>query len=143
MQPNKTRCLQLDQLLVEPLVSFHVFLKFSREILNKLIHAVEINTRDPSISVRITASWALANICDSIRHCIDTFALEGSTDYTAVSELVALLTDYTEMTTHNTKMNHLIVSTYCSIAIYVYMSWHVVLASCTVYTTAFGLAFIT
>ncbi|XP_062097536.1 uncharacterized protein LOC133803489 isoform X2 [Humulus lupulus] len=49
MQPKKTRCLQLDQLLVEPLVSFHVFLKFSREILNKLIHAVEINTRDPSM----------------------------------------------------------------------------------------------
>ncbi|KAF4346859.1 uncharacterized protein LOC115698603 isoform X1 [Cannabis sativa] len=65
----------------------------SAEILNKLIHAVEINTRDPSISVRITASWALANICDSIRHCIDTLALEGSTDYTAVSESVALLTD--------------------------------------------------
>ncbi|XP_062105137.1 uncharacterized protein LOC133816845 isoform X2 [Humulus lupulus] len=65
----------------------------SAEILNKLIHAVEINTRHPSISVRITASWALANICDSIRHCIDTLALEGSTDYTAVSESVTLLTD--------------------------------------------------
>ncbi|PON93044.1 Coatomer beta subunit [Trema orientale] len=64
----------------------------SAEILDKLIHAVEINTHDPSVSVRITASWALANLCDSIRHAIDTFALEGSTDHNAVSESLALLT---------------------------------------------------
>uniref|UniRef100_A0A2N9IEJ3 Integrase catalytic domain-containing protein n=1 Tax=Fagus sylvatica TaxID=28930 RepID=A0A2N9IEJ3_FAGSY len=45
----------------------------SAEILAKFTHAVEINTRDPLVSVRITASWALANICDSIRHCVDDF----------------------------------------------------------------------
>ncbi|MCH84296.1 HEAT repeat-containing protein, partial [Trifolium medium] len=43
---------------------------FSAEVLDKFIHAVEINTRDALISVRITASWALANICDAIRHCV-------------------------------------------------------------------------
>ncbi|KAF7828083.1 HEAT repeat-containing protein 6 isoform X1 [Senna tora] len=42
----------------------------SAEILDKFIHAVETNTHDPLVSVRITASWALANICDAIRHCV-------------------------------------------------------------------------
>ncbi|KAJ1406091.1 hypothetical protein SESBI_25350 [Sesbania bispinosa] len=42
----------------------------SAEVLDKFIHAVEINTQDLLISVRITASWALANICDAIRHCV-------------------------------------------------------------------------
>ncbi|MED6221634.1 hypothetical protein PIB30_056687 [Stylosanthes scabra] len=40
----------------------------SAEVLDRFIHAVEINTRHTLISVRITASWALANICDAIRH---------------------------------------------------------------------------
>ncbi|KAK7342809.1 hypothetical protein VNO80_25765 [Phaseolus coccineus] len=40
----------------------------SAEVLEKFVHAVEINTRDALISVRITASWALANICDAICH---------------------------------------------------------------------------
>ncbi|CAJ1978456.1 unnamed protein product [Sphenostylis stenocarpa] len=40
----------------------------SAEVLDKFIHAVEINTHDTLISVRITASWALANICDAICH---------------------------------------------------------------------------
>ncbi|XP_073224565.1 uncharacterized protein [Cicer arietinum] len=44
----------------------------SAEVLDKFIHAIEINTRDALISVRITASWALANICDAIRHCVKT-----------------------------------------------------------------------
>ena len=39
--------------------------------------------------VRITASWALANICDSIRHYIDTFALEGSTGALHVTEIIS------------------------------------------------------
>ncbi|KAI8001690.1 HEAT repeat-containing protein 6 [Camellia lanceoleosa] len=41
----------------------------SVEILGKFIHAADINTRDPLVLVRITASWALANICDSLYHC--------------------------------------------------------------------------
>ncbi|XP_048445342.1 uncharacterized protein LOC103950747 isoform X2 [Pyrus x bretschneideri] len=65
----------------------------SAEILDKFVHAVEINTRDPLISVRITASWALANICDSIRHCIDDFALKQSGGYPEISKLFTLLTE--------------------------------------------------
>lgn len=64
---------------------------FSAEILHKFIKAVESNTRDSLVSVlymhknylfpcfscwlksnylqvRITASWALANICESLHH---------------------------------------------------------------------------
>ncbi|KAK9122449.1 hypothetical protein Syun_020066 [Stephania yunnanensis] len=41
------------------------------EILDKFIRAVEINTRHPQASVRITACWALANTCDLIRHRAD------------------------------------------------------------------------
>ncbi|KAL6349295.1 hypothetical protein AAG906_033951 [Vitis piasezkii] len=48
----------------------------SAETLQKFIHAVESNTRDPLVLVRITASWALANICDSLRHCISDFSSE-------------------------------------------------------------------
>ncbi|XP_068305423.1 uncharacterized protein [Pyrus communis] len=65
----------------------------SAEILDKFVHAVEINTRDPLISVRITASWALANICDSIRHCIDDFGLKQSGGYPEISKLFTLLTE--------------------------------------------------
>lgn len=46
----------------------HAFQKSSTEILDDFIHAAEINTHDQLVSVRITASWALANICDSLRH---------------------------------------------------------------------------
>ncbi|RVX09100.1 hypothetical protein CK203_013728 [Vitis vinifera] len=49
---------------------------YSAETLQKFIHAVESNTRDPLVLVRITASWALANICDSLRHCISDFSSE-------------------------------------------------------------------
>ncbi|XP_057430059.1 uncharacterized protein LOC130723121 isoform X2 [Lotus japonicus] len=42
----------------------------SAEVLDKFINAVEINTRDALSSVRITASWALANICDAICHFV-------------------------------------------------------------------------
>ncbi|KAK9145952.1 hypothetical protein Sjap_005855 [Stephania japonica] len=38
------------------------------DILDKFIRAVEINTRHPQASVRITACWALANTCDLLRH---------------------------------------------------------------------------
>lgn len=48
----------------------------SAETLQKFIHAVESNTHDPLVLVRITASWALANICDSLRHCISDFSSE-------------------------------------------------------------------
>lgn len=63
----------------------------SAEILAKFTHAVEINTRDPLVSVRITASWALANICDSIRHCVDDFQPKQCKDSDADSSLIGLL----------------------------------------------------
>lgn len=65
----------------------------SAEILDKFIHAVEINTRDPLVSVRITASWAVANICDSIRHCIDDLAFKQSGGSPEISKLFTLLTE--------------------------------------------------
>ncbi|MCL7044928.1 hypothetical protein MKW94_005147 [Papaver nudicaule] len=43
-------------------------ISYRTEILDKFIHAAEKNTHDPLVSVRITASWALANICDALRH---------------------------------------------------------------------------
>jgi hypothetical protein len=36
--------------------------------------------------VKITASWALANICDSIRHCIDDFPSKPSKGGLEVTE---------------------------------------------------------
>lgn len=65
----------------------------SAEILDKFVHAVESNTRDPLVSVRITASWALANICDSIRHCIDDLSLEKTGGSLKISQLFTLLTE--------------------------------------------------
>ncbi|XVE64543.1 hypothetical protein DITRI_Ditri07aG0108700 [Diplodiscus trichospermus] len=62
----------------------------SAEILGKFIHAIEVNTRDPVVSVRIPASWALANICDSLRRFIDDFT---SIDSVTSSQLVELLTE--------------------------------------------------
>ncbi|TYH06086.1 hypothetical protein ES288_A08G130100v1 [Gossypium darwinii] len=63
----------------------------SAENLGKFIHAVEINTRDSVVSVRIPASWALANICDSIRHFVDDVPLKQSTDSETNFHLVDLL----------------------------------------------------
>ncbi|KAL4187171.1 hypothetical protein AMTRI_Chr09g37770 [Amborella trichopoda] len=40
----------------------------SAEIMDQLIHAIEVNTHNALVSVRIAASWALANICDSLRY---------------------------------------------------------------------------
>ncbi|XWS50226.1 hypothetical protein CRYUN_Cryun12cG0070300 [Craigia yunnanensis] len=70
------------------------FLKSSEsaEIVGKFIHAFEVNTRDPVVSVRIPASWALANICDSLRHFVDDFPLKQSTYSETNSQLVELLT---------------------------------------------------
>ncbi|KFK23021.1 hypothetical protein AALP_AAs74321U000100, partial [Arabis alpina] len=47
-------------------------------IYENFIIAVEANTRDPLTSVRITASWALANVCDSLRYRVDDMSFEGS-----------------------------------------------------------------
>ncbi|XP_010436900.1 PREDICTED: HEAT repeat-containing protein 6 isoform X2 [Camelina sativa] len=49
----------------------------SAEIYEKFFIAVEANTRDSLTSVRITASWALANVCDSLRYRVDERSFEG------------------------------------------------------------------
>ncbi|XP_042459639.1 HEAT repeat-containing protein 6-like isoform X1 [Zingiber officinale] len=38
------------------------------KVINEFIRAADYNSHDPQSSVRITASWALANICDALRH---------------------------------------------------------------------------
>ncbi|XP_050227184.1 uncharacterized protein LOC126676898 [Mercurialis annua] len=65
----------------------------SAEILVKFIHAVEINTRDPLVSVRITASWALANICGSLQHCIDDFPVEKYADLNGNLQVMEFLAE--------------------------------------------------
>ncbi|XP_072966428.1 uncharacterized protein [Typha angustifolia] len=57
--------------------SFSHIISNSR-VLNDFIQAAEFNTRDPLSSVRITATWALANICDSLRHKAAELHIEGS-----------------------------------------------------------------
>ncbi|WOK95364.1 hypothetical protein Cni_G04071 [Canna indica] len=37
-------------------------------VINEFIHAADYNSHDSLALVRITASWALANICDALRH---------------------------------------------------------------------------
>ncbi|KAI9092290.1 hypothetical protein K1719_027790 [Acacia pycnantha] len=64
----------------------------SAEILDKFINAVETNTRDPLVSVRITASWALANISDSIRHCVSYLPF-GCTGTHANPQLIISLSE--------------------------------------------------
>ncbi|KAI7998479.1 hypothetical protein LOK49_LG10G00757 [Camellia lanceoleosa] len=64
----------------------------SAEILGKFIHAADINTRDPLALVRITVSWALANICDSLHHCINVVTSKRcSVDLKVASHLIVLL----------------------------------------------------
>ncbi|KAL3641854.1 hypothetical protein CASFOL_012669 [Castilleja foliolosa] len=63
----------------------------SVEVLEKFIHAAEHNALDKLVSVRITASWALANISDSFSHCMD--ALHAGKESRKSSELIALLVD--------------------------------------------------
>ncbi|CAN6480640.1 unnamed protein product [Victoria cruziana] len=43
------------------------FQQISLKDLEELVCAVEVNTHDELVSVRITASWALANVCDALR----------------------------------------------------------------------------
>lgn len=48
----------------------------SKNSLEELANVILSNTFDTSVSVRITASWALANICDSLRHNLGTVDAE-------------------------------------------------------------------
>ncbi|XP_070018456.1 uncharacterized protein [Nicotiana sylvestris] len=53
----------------------HIFQ--SAELFDKFISPAVHNSNDSSISVRITASWALANICDALRHHVDVHGFEN------------------------------------------------------------------
>ncbi|XP_027343475.1 HEAT repeat-containing protein 6 isoform X2 [Abrus precatorius] len=64
----------------------------SAEVLDKFIHAVEINTHDALISVRITASWALANICDAICHSVRILPF-GQMDSNSNPQLIVSLSE--------------------------------------------------
>ncbi|XP_020114752.1 HEAT repeat-containing protein 6 isoform X1 [Ananas comosus] len=61
------------------IASFPQIMSKSR-VLNDIIHAAEFNTHDPVVSVRITASWALANICDSLRYNFTELRKESYAD---------------------------------------------------------------
>ncbi|KAI0529135.1 hypothetical protein KFK09_001682 [Dendrobium nobile] len=66
---------------------------YNGSLLNKLIRAAEFNTHDSTVSVRITASWALANICDSLRYRAIELQLELSTDDTVGFEALSLIVE--------------------------------------------------
>ncbi|XAR71521.1 hypothetical protein NMG60_11028837 [Bertholletia excelsa] len=66
----------------------------SAEILGKFVHAAESNTHDQLVLVRITASWALANICDSFRHYIHAVTSRScSIDSKMTSPSIAILVE--------------------------------------------------
>lgn len=60
----------------------------SSDILHKFINAVEVNTRDQLVSVRITASWAMANVCDSFSHCVSNSSLDLEANFQLLVFLV-------------------------------------------------------
>ncbi|OIW03035.1 hypothetical protein TanjilG_20963 [Lupinus angustifolius] len=78
--------------LIHPSITKNLNNLCSAEVLDRFIHAVEINSRDALISVRITASWALANICDAICHYVSILPL-GHMGSSPNPKLLASLTD--------------------------------------------------
>lgn len=60
----------------------------SPEILQKFIKCIEANTRDQLVSVRITASWAMANMCDSFCHSLSDSSLDLETNFHLVEFLL-------------------------------------------------------
>ncbi|KAK9742008.1 hypothetical protein RND81_03G142900 [Saponaria officinalis] len=60
----------------------------SAEILHKFINAVEVNTHDQPVSVRITASWAMANICDAFSHCVPVSSLDMEANFRLLKSLL-------------------------------------------------------
>ncbi|XP_039123286.1 HEAT repeat-containing protein 6 isoform X1 [Dioscorea cayenensis subsp. rotundata] len=62
-------------------------------VLNEFIRAAEFNSHDPTTSVRITASWALANICDSLRQKATTSHSECSSTLKLDPESISVLVE--------------------------------------------------
>ncbi|CAH8317896.1 unnamed protein product [Eruca vesicaria subsp. sativa] len=66
-------------------------------IYEKFILAVEANTRDPLNSVRVTSSWALANVCEALRYHVSDRSFEGSnTNSQVVDSLIECALRLTE-----------------------------------------------
>ncbi|KAJ0251434.1 hypothetical protein HA466_0123860 [Hirschfeldia incana] len=55
-------------------------------IFEKFILAVEANTRDPLNAVRVTSSWALANVCEALRYRVNDRSYEGSNTTSQVAD---------------------------------------------------------
>ncbi|ONK59062.1 uncharacterized protein A4U43_C08F2590 [Asparagus officinalis] len=60
-------------------------------VLKEFIHAVQYNSHDSSVAVRITACWALANICDSLRSQATDLRLERSEGDVCDAKSISLL----------------------------------------------------
>lgn len=65
----------------------------STRVLNDFIRAAEINTHDSIASVRITASWALANICDSLRQRVNELHLDTPLGEVTYDESISILVE--------------------------------------------------
>ncbi|XP_047270789.1 putative uncharacterized protein DDB_G0272456 [Capsicum annuum] len=79
----------------------HIF--HSAEIFDKFISPAVDNSHDSSVSVRITASWALANICDALRHHVDVHGFEKFSSVS--SQSISLLIDCAlQLTNDNDKV---------------------------------------
>ncbi|CAN4112972.1 unnamed protein product [Withania somnifera] len=79
----------------------HIFQ--SAEIFDKFISPAVDNSHDSSVSVRITASWALANICDALRHHVDVHGFEKFSSVS--SQFISLLIDCAlQLTNDNDKV---------------------------------------
>ncbi|URE15193.1 HEAT repeat containing 6 [Musa troglodytarum] len=62
-------------------------------VIDKFIRAVDYNSHGPIASVRITASWALANICDALRHRATELDLDISEGEIRLSDSISLLVE--------------------------------------------------
>ncbi|XP_064972481.1 uncharacterized protein LOC135616794 isoform X3 [Musa acuminata AAA Group] len=62
-------------------------------VIDKFIRAVDYNSHGPIASVRITASWALANICDALRHRATELDLDRSEGEIRLSDSISLLVE--------------------------------------------------
>ncbi|XP_055822666.1 uncharacterized protein LOC129891362 isoform X2 [Solanum dulcamara] len=79
----------------------HIF--HCAEIFDKFISPAVDNSHDSSVSVRITASWALANICDALRHHVDVHGFEKFSSVS--SQSISLLIDCAlQLTNDNDKV---------------------------------------
>ncbi|XP_056859186.1 uncharacterized protein LOC130494587 isoform X1 [Raphanus sativus] len=67
-------------------------------IYEKFILAVEANTRDPLNSVRVTSSWALANVCEALRYRVNdrSFEVGSNTTSQVVDSLIECALRLTE-----------------------------------------------